>query len=226
MNFRSALTLCIGSLAVAGGANASDVLVFDNGAGGAAGSNNSIVSDRSFPNFSADDFLLSSATTITRVEWTGRYGGTPNATDDFTIAFFEDDGSGGASGFGLPNSATQVSFDVGNNVNRTASEIGGIFSYSADVSFNAAADTRYFVSIFENTTTDSIFFRRIVLSDVGDDSANNDSANLNSVNSTDLIGWRDNGNRDDFRLYAVPEPGSLAAFGMGAFFLTRRRRMN
>jgi len=128
MNFRSALTLCIGSLAVAGGANASDVLVFDNGAGGAAGSNNSIVSDRSFPNFSADDFLLSSATTITRVEWTGRYGGTPNATDDFTIAFFEDDGSGGASGFGLPNSATQVSFDVGNNVNRTATESVGFLA--------------------------------------------------------------------------------------------------
>jgi len=222
MKFRSISALSIGTLIVAGGACASDILVFDNGVGGAAGSNNSIVSDRSFPNFSADDFLLSSAATITRVEWTGRYGGTPNATDDFTIAFFEDDGSGGPSGFGLPNSATQVSFDVGNDVSRTASGIGNIFNYSADVSFSASAGTRYYMSVFENTTTDSLFFRRIILNEIGDD-----SSNFNSVNSTDLIGWRDNGNRDDFRLYAaVPEPGSLAVFGLAGLFLTRRRRMN
>ena len=108
--------------------------------------------------FSADDFVLSSDTTITGVNWRGIYfdtGGsasTPQALDAFGIAFYSD--SAGTVG------PLIQAFDLGNAVNRTDTgdtTVGvPLLAYQADLGsgLNLSAGT-YWLAIFNDTLVDT-----------------------------------------------------------------------
>ena len=122
---------------------------------GQAVGSGAIPSDVDSPNIWADNFSLTSDSTITDVLWNGIYynTGTPQVADAFTIAFYNDNSGSVGSLAG--------SFNVGNNVNRTDtgsnySAAIDIFSYSTGISGGLAlAAGDYWVSIFNDTTSDT-----------------------------------------------------------------------
>ena len=195
-----------------------DEIVYDNGAGGAGGTNTFIFADSDFPQWMADDVTLGSTKTVTGVEWTGQYDvpdNTPPATDDFTIAFFLGDVIGGP--FGAP----VAEFEVGNEVNRFDSgfDFSGddVYEFSADINFTMNAGTTYWIAIFDNTVGENDFFAWGATNAGGD-----------SFSSSDL---GDNWGPPfpfsmDFRLTVVPEPSSAAFLGIcliGSWMRRRRR---
>ncbi|MEM7454982.1 MAG: PEP-CTERM sorting domain-containing protein [Planctomycetota bacterium] len=191
-------------------------LVFDNGAGGAAGVGNGFGSDKAINFQVADDVTLASTTVVTQVDWTGVYANeqTLDFDDNFEINIYADDGSG------LPG--TQLaSFAVGDNVNRTFSGISlfnifQVFDYSAQINFNMLAGTKYHVGIWNDTTLDpdDIWLWAHVTSG-GDATFQSGSG-----------AWSQEDSIQDFRLHAntVPEPGSLAVLSVLGACVFRRRR--
>ncbi len=127
--------------------SASATLLYDNGV---TETDSYIVSDNSpgADQLVADDFALSSgAATITNISWRGTYGRrTTPAQDNFKILIHSDDG-------GRPSVDSLFSFD-GLNVIRSLPDANFIFTYAAEVSFALAADTRYWISIFEELPID------------------------------------------------------------------------
>ena len=134
-------------------------VVFDNGAGGAAGMDNGLLSD-SDPvpqignlELAADDFSVSVDSVITNVEWAGVYAfANSPAVDDFAIQIYADNNG--------PTDTPVATFDVGSNVNRvlTAFDFQGffnIYSYSAEIEFEATAGVTYWMSIDGQTFADT-----------------------------------------------------------------------
>ena len=134
-------------------------VVFDNGAGGAAGMDDGLLSDSDpIPQIgnlelAADDFSVAADTFITNVEWAGVYAfANSPAVDDFEIRIYADNGG--------PSGTPLASFGVGNNVNRmlTAFNFQGffnIYSYSAEIGFEATAGVTYWLSIDGQTFADT-----------------------------------------------------------------------
>lgn len=192
-------------------------VVYDNGAGGAAGIENAWNSDLDISSITAGSFSLVQDASINRITWSGAYGfdNTPGPTDDFTVRFYEDDG-------GLPALSNPiVEFPVGNAVNRTDSgtDIFGfdVYEYGAIVQFEAEASKTYWLSIFNNTVGegDNFFW--------GGDSLGGTSAISNdSGASFGSADWK-----HDFRLHNVPEPTGLLLCSLLAIpiSLARRRRI-
>ena len=202
----------------AGISNVAADTVYDNGVGGASSLEigyrshvNSPVVEIIF----ADDVTLATTTQVTGIEWTGGYGipGTPEG-DDFTLAIYADAAGG-------PMGPTPLqSFAIG-EANRTATgfQINGdsfaVYAYSADIDFTLQAGQTYWLSIYNDTSTDSD----------GDD----------WYWGADLIGNAstsfDRGETwqpifepaFDFRLTGVPEPASLGLLGVSTLALIRRR---
>lgn len=208
-------------------ASTADIIVYDNNAGGASGIDNIFNSD-SDPDsagIAADDVLLSTTTMITGVQWTGLYAlaNTPPIFDDFTISFFGDDAGQPSGG------APLATFAVGDAVNRTDSGFdlildpgppilsADIYQYSAVIDFTMLANTSYWISIVNDTTsdTDDNYFWGL-RSDGGNAHFSVDGGS-NWFDLTD--------SRTDFRLTAVPEPSSLLLTGIGIAFSARRRRL-
>ena len=206
-------TFCVSSMTIEVSA---DIVVYDNGAGGASGINSGFGSDDFFPQRAASEVNLLSDATLTGVEWVGSYsgGGQVPGTDNFTIAFHSDDGGSPLSG------APIDSFNVGNQVNRVdsgfdSSSGADVFEYSADVNFNLSAGTTYWLSIYDQDATNGGFFWGIV-SGGGTLAATSDSGG-----SWFVIGG---GGLLDFRLTAVPEPSSITVLGLLSLVVLNRRR--
>jgi hypothetical protein len=117
--------------------------------------NVNLTSDVDSGRFRADDFSLGGADTVRSVQWRGLYVLTdsPQAVDVFTINFYSD-----SSG---PDSLLQ-SFAVGNAVMRTDTGVDSsngkdIYEYTADLLTGIAltGSTTYWISIFNDTTTDT-----------------------------------------------------------------------
>lgn len=112
-------------------------------------------SDLDFPNglLAADDFILGAQANVTSISWFGGYAFgsfTPPATDNFTIAFYNDAG-------GIPALAPFMTFNVGNAVNRVDTGVDynlsiDHYSYAADININLLAGTQYYLSVFTDTT--------------------------------------------------------------------------
>ncbi len=201
-----------------------DAIVFDNEAGG-ENAGNGRRSDFDDPLRNADDFSFAQSRTISGLEWTGTYSNdnTPPTLADFTVEIFANVESDAGD---LPfKGAPLALFNLGNNVNRTDSGVNlgslDVYEFSADIAFAADANTVYWVSLFDDTTSDS-----------GDDFFWNWNTNLsgNAAQTTTPLNrpWTNLGNRFDFRLRgaAVPEPASalvLTAMGLGCVLKRRRR---
>jgi len=200
------------------GTAAHAAVIFSNGGIG----NNGFISDTDFPpngQFSADDFILATgANTITGIQWTGSYfpGNTPQAADVFTIQIYADVAGAPAAG------APLLTLPIGNpgrtdtGVNTLAGD--DIFAYSVNVApIVVAAGTRFWLSIFNNTSVDTNdnWFWTI-----------QDGAG-NSFTRTDMAGaWSQINNRHDFTLIGtvVPEPSTLALLLIGGIGLLSCRR--
>ena len=195
-------------------AHAKDV-VYDNGAGGAAGINAMYGSDADMQGFAADDVAIGTGAVITGIEWSGgyRFDNTPPGVDDFTIAIYADT-SGDGPGVEL------FSFHVGNDVVRTASgfDFGvglDIYSFSADVSFVLPANTTLWVSIYANTVGEADTFYWGTLQGQGNTHLSSDFGDT----------WNQSVGVQDFRLIGtIPAPGALALLGVAGSTTGRRRR--
>ena len=206
-----------------------DIVIGDTGVGGAIGVNSSVVSDLSamLPG-SESQVAAGSATfdpayaTIDSVEWTGIYeGGSAPAFDDFTINFYNFTGSG-------PTELV-YSFDLGDEVNRTASGIDNIYDYSAQIEISTAdfPNNFLYMSIQNNTAGDDVYWSWGALTPAGC-SCITDTWIAESINQ--IEGGKDWSQLEnvalDYRLLsAVPEPTSYLLFcGVAGVLLSRRRR--
>lgn len=202
------LTVCLATTSNA------DIVAYDNNAGGAVGINTAFESDSGTGIIAADDVTFATTTTITGVQWTGRYAfiDTPQAIDDFTISFYSDSGA-------MPGSLI-TSFSVGNAVNRVDSGFNlfdlNIYEYSASVDFTMISGTNYWLSITNDTSTDTDDnFQWGSDSGVG-----NSYASFNGGTS-----WSSIADQHDFRLTVIPEPGSFSlAAGLFCLIAIQRRK--
>ncbi|MEM9411500.1 MAG: dockerin type I domain-containing protein [Planctomycetota bacterium] len=135
-------------------------LVFDNGVGGPAGMDDALQSDTDpLPEFNnlveiaADDFLVNVDTFITNIKWSGVYviSDTPKL-DTFVIRIYGDNNG--------PIGQPLATLNVGNDVNRLDSGFDfmsffDIYEYSADIEFDAVANTTYWVSIDAQSFSDT-----------------------------------------------------------------------
>ena len=166
--------------------------VFDNGAGG-INTPGQIFADSLSDSLSADDATLAETTLVTSIAWTGRYqdpinNNAPVAVDDFTIAIYADDNGSPADGRLL------AEFNVGNEVNRTATDRNFMFAYEADIDFLMEADTRYWVSLRNNTPGDTGSFQWLVHPDL--------TSNVHFSGDGGAT-WLFQGQQADFRLSGV-----------------------
>ena len=131
--------------------NVQAAVIYDNGTLPSTGGEGS---DLDGTNIQANDFSLTAPnTTIRSINWRGFYGGgdlVPPASDAFTLRIYSD-----SSG---PTGSLLHEFAVG-NANRTDSGVNfagrDIFTYSANITATTlSAGTNYWLSIFNNTSTD------------------------------------------------------------------------
>ncbi len=204
---------------LAWGTAATAATIYTNGGIG----NNGFISDPSFPptgQFSADDFVLApNANVITDLHWTGLYAftNTPQAVDNFTIQIFADVA-------GSPGITPLLTLAIGNpgrtdtGVNTSLGNFD-IFSYSVNVAPIALApNTRFWLSIFNDTTVDTDDNWFWTISDFG----GNGVTRSNTGGPWTPIGF----NRYDFDLTGtvVPEPSALALLAFGLGLLAWRRK--
>ena len=122
-------------------------IVYDNGVGGPAGVTTGLVSDSSQPQAAADGVFFQVDQPVTRIEWTGFYGGgdtMPPAADNFVINIRSD--ASGAPGSIL------TTFAVGSAVNRVAvppgpSPLSNLYSYTASINFTFLIGVDYWIEI-------------------------------------------------------------------------------
>ncbi len=225
MRLAASVCVVVILLVVACGAPWADT-IYDNGSfqGGGA------YSDITGLQIAADDFTLSKGASISGIEFWGIYLGTsPTSADNFTLVFYEDDG-------GLPDNDNIVDIISLGDLTATVADAGGsvygtdIYRYQVNLPTDVQLDAgTYWVSVYNDTSADT-------------------------VNASKFAGWlwaiptepRSTrptkpsrarlGTRTRFPmttpsiwlapvgLTPVPEPTSLALFGLGIGGIVMRRR--
>ena len=195
--------------------DAQDLVVFDNGIGGAASVSAGFNADQDIPEYPADDVTLTSPKEISGIAWTGFYGFTNNvpATENFTIEIYEDTGSG-APQTGAPiatfnpgNSVNRV--DSGNNINFLGTQVD-VFNYFASINFSMDANKTYWISVYSDSVGHGDDFRW-----AGSNGGGNQHSSATSGSS-----WAFGGHQVDFRLLESPvyDNGIMGAANVSAGF--------
>jgi hypothetical protein len=188
-----------------------------------------VISDAAQPGYAYDDFSLAADASITDVIWRGQYFGGDNiATDDFTIAFFNDTGSAGTAALG-----TQIgtSFGFGDNVNRLSAGDDGfgnpVYEYSVTIpgGLDLLAGS-YWIAIFNDTPSDPDSWQW--------NFGNSSGSILTAINASAVFGTALNEltGHDTYLVLEgeqVPLPAALPLYAsglglMGLFGWWRRRR--
>jgi hypothetical protein len=156
---------------------------------------------------SADNFHLSSAATISQIQW---WGSPLVGGDSFTFTFYAD--SSGVPGTII---STANAGSIATSPISGLSQATDLYSTSLSAPFNAAANTPYWISIFDAGSTADWQWEQ---------SAHGSAFQIqNVVNST----WTQTGSDFAFSLVSVPEPESLAFVALGtcaALCRPKRRR--
>lgn len=219
MNWHNVFIGCIGLLALSTGQ--ADV-IYDNGLPNDAQWRNSDFSNQ-FGGQAADDFILGTDSSLTAITWYGSYLFTPQQPlpDDFTIIIYSD-----ASG--MPASSPLYIASLSGEVSRqftgvVVNDVWGDFEmYRYDVSVQAlalTADTRYWLSIVNNTSATTQFGGWAWAYNLdGDDPNFTGDATHRWIREGGV--WERYGSSNlAFTLHGpavgVPEPGTLALFLAG-----------
>lgn len=168
----------------------------------------------------ADDFLVpDGVTTLTDVNWSGRYASPVPASDSFTIRLFSD--SAGKPALTALSTQTVAATRIPSAV------YTGTYLYSATLTpISLTAGNRYWISLFNETEENWLWL--MMVGDGGNSKYSDDI-------SDGLTGWYDDPNVDykmDFALSStaaasVPLPVTWPLFGAGLFavgFMARRRK--
>lgn len=181
-------------------------------------------SDFATPQQFAGGVNLGQPSIVTDVHWSGGYNDNSNPSDDFTIRFFQDTGSG------VPTASPFAEFTQGDLLN--FSRVGplgmnvdgiNIFSYSADLPSGVLLDsnTPYWLSIVNNTSGGAAWGWQRSSGPNSGAFRFADGNPWNSAIGTSLA--------FDLTGRVVPEPTSIALFGLSiaglAAFGWRRRNL-
>jgi hypothetical protein len=207
--------LFMGAVLTCAALPASAGIIYDNGV---ADASTGQVSDVDAPYLSADDFVLQEGlNTITDIHWWGLYwiADTPQAADDFVVAFFEDDGGG------LPGNLVQT-FEIG-DVGRADTgldfNLGGnssdIYAYTANIApLQLNAGETYWLMIVNDTTNDD------------NDSWFWAASGIGTNGIFDGVEWANNPLELAFQLTndnLVPEPATISLLGLAIAGLALRK---
>ncbi|MBI5091166.1 MAG: PEP-CTERM sorting domain-containing protein [Candidatus Hydrogenedentes bacterium] len=224
---RSVLFAVVVGLAILTSMSAGANVIYDNGGPNLGGA---FISDAAEGWEQADDFtLLPGETTITDVHWWGIYifGNSP-MTDTFTVRIF---GNNAGILHDYPQEAPLYEFsgisgnraDTGSNITAAVPSGGtvnfDVYSYWADIApVTLAANTRYWISIQNDTTNDSddSWLWATSLTSGGNEYYRGTGGSWNTILSEDLA----------FNLTGsvVPEPASMTLLGIGIAGLVLRMR--
>lgn len=158
-----------------------------------------------------DNFTLGTTSNVTSVSWVGSYFNPPQqgVITAFTIQFYADaSGIPGASVYTTTINGTANETSLGNDAAGSPA-----FSYSAAVNFQAAGGTQYWMSIVPDLGFPPQWGWESGTG--GDGAAYQVFGGQGSALATDLAFTLDGS--------PVPEPATLAALGLGALALIRRR---
>jgi hypothetical protein len=202
-------------------------IIYDNGGpdapGGSGTSDLDSISTGGIFQEIADDFTLATSATIGGVNWWGAY--TPNnqsnaVPDDFTIRVFDD------------LFALVASVNVG-SVSRSDTGLDNflgldIYGYEATFSPLILTSGQYWLSVVNNTVGDAEGERWSWQSTAGITGSLGRFRQSLGTPLTGADGWNDETAIDfAFAITAVPEPGTLALFGIGllGMGLSRRKKV-
>lgn len=169
-------------------------------------------SDLGSDNQRADNFSIGVNAVLGTISWLGIYHGSSTpASDNFSIRFFQDNGSG------LPETMAFLNENVGNNVNRMTTTNAAVFSYQANLStgINLLSGTTYWLSIVNNVGTSP-----------SDDWgwAASSTAGTAASRSLDSDAWGSGNGTFQFELTAVPLPAAFWLLASGLFGLASIRK--
>ncbi len=186
-------------------------IIYDNGV---TYTDSHTVSQPSADQVVADDFLLTSRTTISSIEWIGAYSGqVKTAADDFTILLHTDLS-------GSPVADALYAFDIGSAVIRSQITPDYVFSYSADISVTLDAGI-YWLSIYSNRP-DPLPKNRWVW--IHEFKIGENSHYRNTIGADYLLSIP---YKTDFRLFGtVPEPSAFWLFWIGLAGIGYKRRQS
>jgi len=177
----------------------------------------------------ADDFVITAAVEISGINWWGAYTNAnqfDEVPDDFSLRILD-------AAFGLVadiNVGGVTRFDTGLNA-LDLGTVRDIFGYEANIAPLLLTAGQYYLSVVNNTAGDELGHRWSWQSTAGVSGTVAQARQSNAVFADTTTGWENTGDPPDvpgydlaFNITTVPEPSTIALFGIGILGLRLARR--